>query len=185
MKKSILINDKQFIECIDSTAIQNKIIELATQINKDFFGKKPAFVVALKGAIFFATDLLKSVNIPNTIEFISAKSYGSEMTSSGKVDLKNDETLSKNLKHKDVIIIEDIIDTGLTLKTLVQAIKNMSPASVNVVTLFLKHTTLSKITPINYYGFLAGNKFLVGYGMDYDEQGRNLTDVYELYENDV
>jgi hypoxanthine phosphoribosyltransferase len=171
----IHIFDKIFNILISEDEIKLKVDELAARINNDYNDKSPVFIVVLKGAIFFAVDLLKKINLNIEIRTISAKSYGNSMTSTGEV-LINSHNLY--IENRDVIIIEDIIDTGLTLDTLISNIKKFNPASIECA-VFLSKPEQRKIeVPVKYLGIEIPSDFVVGYGLDFAEYGRNFPAIY-------
>lgn len=177
MKNQIKILDKEFILFIEEEKIQNRVTQLAEQINNDYKDKVPTFLIVLKGALLFAADLLKRIKVRCKVELISAKSYGNEMESSGTVKLKH---LESNFKNKDIIIIEDVIDTGLTMKTLLDDINKYEPNSIEVAAILTKPNAIKTDVNIKYVGFEIDNLFVVGYGLDYAEFGRELPDIYVL-----
>ena len=151
--------------------LQKRIKELAEKIDKDYLGKELVVIVVLKGAVFFATDLLRNLKTNLEIEFLRASSYtGTE--SRGQVELKMD--LDADIEGKDVLIIEDIIDTGNTLKFLKEYIKSKKPRSQKIAVLLDKKERRKVEVDIDYTGFVIPNKFVVGYGFDVDEKYRNL-----------
>ena len=177
MKKEVIINDKKFIPYIPREEINKAVRNLAEDIDRDYEDKHPLFLVILKGAVFFATDLLRKLSIDGTLEMVRAQSYGSEMKSSGTVVL-SDENIS--FKGRDVIIVEDIVDTGLTLKTLMESIEKESPASVECAVLISKTEMRQIDVRVKYTGIEIPDVFVVGYGLDYAEKGRFLPEIYGL-----
>ena len=168
--------DKEIV--LNSKAIQTRIKELAKRISADYAEKEPVFIGILNGVVFFFTDLLKEMTIPSKIDFIRAASYGSSMSSSGEIRFTKDVEISVEGKH--VIIVEDIVDTGLTLNKIVKRIENLGPESVRICALIDKLERRDKAVSIDYCGFQVDSGFLVGYGLDYDEQYRYLQDIYAL-----
>lgn len=175
--QKIKIKNKEFKIYIESKLIQERVYEIAKQIEKDFEDKNPVFLIVLTGSIFFATDLLKDININCNIQMISAKSYGNNMHSSGKVKIEN---LNLNIKNRHVIIIEDIVDTGITINSILKELKKENPKSVKVASLLNKQENRIITSDVDYIGFEIPDKFIVGYGLDYAEYGRNLKDLYLL-----
>lgn len=173
----IHILDKTFVPLISAEQLQNRITELATQINRDYQSRCPVFLVVLNGAFMFASELVKRVNLSCEVTFIRFSSY-SKTESTGQV--KQIIGVEEGLEGKDVIILEDIVDTGLTMSALVENVGKMSPNSIEIATLLHKPDALK--TPVNmkYTGFEIENKFVVGYGLDYDGIGRNLDALYVL-----
>ncbi|HEX2787962.1 MAG TPA: hypoxanthine phosphoribosyltransferase [Ignavibacteria bacterium] len=161
---------------ISSSAIQKRIKVLAKRIEKDYKGKTPVFLCVLNGAFMFLSDLIKEVNLDVEVSFIKLSSYRDSKTSAGKIDILQE--LNNDISRKDIIIVEDIVDTGLTIKFLKQILKKYKPSSVRIATLLHK-TEVSKIDfKIDYVGFEIENKFVVGYGLDYAQKYRNLKAIY-------
>jgi len=180
LNKIVQLNDKKFKIYLSEDEILIKVKELADRINKDYAGKTPTMLIVLKGAMLFASDLIRKLKIGCKLEVISAKSYGSDMESSGLVKLKYIES---NFKNSDIIIVEDIIDSGLTIKTLTDELKKYGPASIEVASILSKPQARKEDVQIKYTGFEISNLFVVGYGLDYAELGRELRDIYILYED--
>ena len=174
--EKVLVNKEQ---------LENKIKELATQISNDYKGKTPLFICILKGSIFFTADLLKNLTIPAQLECMSVSSYGAGSISSGQVKIKKD--LDVDINGKDVIIVEDIIDSGNTLACLKELLLQRNPASLKICTLLNKPERRRTKIDIDYSGFDIPDEFVVGYGLDYAENYRQLNQVYvlkrEVYEN--
>ncbi|MFZ7111884.1 MAG: hypoxanthine phosphoribosyltransferase [Desulfatiglandales bacterium] len=155
-----------------------RVKELARQISSEYADKEPVMVGVLNGAVFFFSDLVMALTIPSKIDFIRAASYGSEVKSSGSVTLTKDVEVS--LKGKHVIVVEDIVDTGLTLKKIVKNLEEKSPESIKVCALIDKMERREEDVIIDYRGFHVHEGFLIGYGLDFDEQYRYLPDIYAL-----
>lgn len=160
---------------ITSAKIHKKIKELARKISKDYKGKKLVLVGILKGAFVFMADLLREIRIPVEIDFIQVSSYGASKTSSGVIKIKKDIDLPIVGKH--VLLVEDIIDYGYTLRYLLKFLKVKKPKSIRVCVLLDKPERREVEVPIAYKGFEVPNKFIVGYGLDFSEKFRNLPDV--------
>lgn len=175
----IQVHDKMFAPYIGRQEIDTAITSIADRINQDYAGKDLLLVIVLKGAMVFASDLLRKITIPCTVETITARSYGNQTTSSGTVTLVN--TLP-DVFGKHVLLIEDIVDTGLTLHTITNAMNSYSPSSVEIASLLSKPTMHQVTLPIRYVCFEIPPEFVVGYGLDYAEYGRNLPDIYKIYE---
>ena len=158
--------------------IQTKIEETAKKISGDYAGKKPVMIGILKGSFVFLADIIRNLNIDVTIEFVHISSYGASKTSSGTCVLQKD--IETNIKDRDVIIIEDIVDSGNTIDFLIKNLSLRKPASIKICTLINKQVRREHNIVINYYGFNVDDKFVVGYGLDHDEQFRNLSGIYEL-----
>jgi hypoxanthine phosphoribosyltransferase len=175
----ITIHDKTFSPFISRDAIENRIAELADQIHSDYEGKKPLFIVVLNGAFLFASELVKRVPLSCEITFVRLSSY-EQTESTGKV--RQIIGLEEKLSGRDVIIIEDIVDTGLTMQQLLLQIQTLGPSSIEIATLLHKPEATKKPIDLRYIGFEIPNRFVVGYGLDYDGVGRNLNALYVLPE---
>lgn len=164
--------------------IEHKVQEMATQISTDYEGKDLLVICILKGSVIFTADLLKHISIHCNIDFMAVSSYGSGTESSGKVTIKKD--IEYNMEGRNILIVEDIVDSGLTLKYLVDYLKSRKANSVEVATLMNKPSRRKVDIYVRYSGFEVPNEFLVGYGLDYDEKYRNLPFVGvlkpEIYE---
>ncbi|MDX1628469.1 MAG: hypoxanthine phosphoribosyltransferase [Fulvivirga sp.] len=171
------LRDKSFKKFITKEELEKKVQSLAGKINEDYKGKKPLFVSILNGSFIFAADLMREINIESEISFVKVASY-EEMESSGNV--KQLIGLNENIFNKDVIIIEDIIDTGRTIARILDEFKSLGASSVEVVTLLHKPKSDEVADLLKYVGFEIPDKFVVGYGLDYDGLGRNLKDIYQL-----
>lgn len=165
---------------ISKERLKKKVKELALQISGDYKQKNPILVGILKGSFVFLADLVREMRIPHQIDFISVASYGSRKKASGVVRLLKD--LSTNIEGKDVIIVEDIIDSGLTLNYIRNNLLTRNPKSLEVVTLLDKKKRRKVKIPLKYVGFSIPNNFVVGYGLDFDEQYRNLPYIAKLEE---
>jgi hypoxanthine phosphoribosyltransferase len=157
---------------ISEEKVNVRINELAKQISKDYEGKSVHLVCILKGSVFFSCDLAKRITIPVTMDFMSVSSYGDEKVSSGRVKIVKD--LDESIQDKDVLIIEDIIDSGRTLAYLNELLSSRSPASLNICTLLDKPDRRVTEVDVKYVGFEIPDEFVVGYGLDYQQEYRNL-----------
>ncbi len=175
----IQVKDKKFEIYIPGNKIRERIRELGQQISRDYAGEQPVLVGVLNGVYMFFSELTKAISIDIEVSFTRYASYHAGTTSSGEVK-KLIGFNADNIKGRDIIIVEDIIDTGLTMNKLLQDVQEFSPRSVKVASLLHKPEALQKQTKIDYLGFEIENKFVVGFGLDYDELGRNLTDLYVL-----
>ena len=175
----IKVHDKTFETYLSDEVILQRIKELAAAINKDYEGKKPLFIAILNGSFMFASDLFKQLNIEAELCFIKLASYKG-MKSSGNV--VTSIGLDDDLFGKDVIIVEDIVDTGNTLVELKELFKSQNVKHFKIATLFFKPEAYKQDIKIDYIGIRIPNKFIVGYGLDYDGLGRNLSEVYQLSE---
>ena len=174
---SIKVLDKEFVPYLVEKEIQEKITALAVQLNKDYAGKKPIFLSILNGSFLFTADLFKQITIEAEVCFIKLASYKG-MSSSGNVITAIG--LEANVSGRDIIILEDIIDTGKTLHHYLPQLLSSSPASVKVAVLLNKKEALQFPVQVDYSCFEIPNKFVVGYGLDYDGLGRNSKDIYQL-----
>lgn len=171
------IKDKNFEPYISETEILKRIEKLAKKINEDYAGQSPIFIVVLNGAFMFASDLLKEINLDARISFLKLASYqGTKST--GKIE--NLIGLNENLQNQEIIILEDIVDTGQTVSYLYDLILPHKPKSLKIASLLLKSEIYQNKYPIDYIGFDVPNLFFVGYGLDYDGFGRNLKSIYHL-----
>ncbi len=174
----IRIHDKEFEPLYSEGDISARVQSLGSSISANFKGKDTLLIGVMNGAMIFMADLMREISIPIEIGTIRASSYVG-LKSSGKVEFSGLERL--NISGRHVILVEDIVDTGKTLHDLTQIIKMHSPASVSIATLLFKKEAFGFTYPINYVGFEIPNKFVVGYGLDYDQQGRNLPAIYQLH----
>ncbi|MBD2754702.1 hypoxanthine phosphoribosyltransferase [Spirosoma validum] len=173
----LTIKDKTFVPFITSESIQARIQELAEQINQEYAGKQPLLVVILNGAFLFAADLAKHLTVPCEITFLRVSSYkGTESTG----QLKEILGLTESIIDRDLIVIEDIVDTGKTLHDICNQLQAQKPASLTIATLLYKPEALQKPLDLHYVGFEIENRFVLGYGLDYDGLGRNTPDILVL-----
>ena len=175
----VKIKDKTFKTSITEVQIQQRIKELAEQINKDLDGKNPLFIGVLNGSFIFAADLMREITIPSEISFVKLASYEG-ILSTGKVT--EVMGLSEDITNRTVVIIEDIIDTGRTMRQMLDSLRVRHPAEVRICILFVKPDKLEEPIDIDYAAFSIPNDFIVGYGLDYDQQGRGLKDICTLVE---
>ena len=163
---------------IPERRIRLRVAALARDIGEDYRGKRLSLVIVLKGACIFAADLMRQVELPFTIDFIAAASYGAGARSSGNVALGGLDRL--DLAGRDVLVIEDILDTGRTIAVILDALRQHGPASLTLCTLLRKPAAAALDLPVAYIGFDIPGDFVVGYGMDYAERYRNLRDIHRL-----
>ncbi|MGN6400644.1 MAG: hypoxanthine phosphoribosyltransferase [Flavisolibacter sp.] len=175
----IRLHDKNFDTYLSEEAIQQKVQELAEAINKDYQNKRPLFIAILNGSFMFAADLFKHLTIDAEISFIKLASYKG-MKSSGNIITSIG--LDHDLYDRDVIIVEDIVDTGKTLNVFLPQLHHQQPKSLRIAALLHKPDATQFPLTIDYVGFSIPNKFVVGYGLDYDGLGRNLKEIYQLAE---
>ncbi len=175
----IQVNDKKFQPYITAGQIDEQIKRLAVEINGEYAGKRPLFIAILNGSFMFASDLFKELTIDAEICFIKLASYkGTRSTGHVITSIGLDEPL----KDRHVIIIEDIVDTGKTLSEFLPQLTDQQPASLKIASLLHKPDALVYPVKIDYLGFSVPNKFLLGYGLDYDGLARNLREIYQLIE---
>lgn len=158
--------------------IQDRVNELGREISSDYDGREPILVGILNGVVFFFADLARQISIPITMDFIRASSYGAHMISSGNVRMSKDVEIS--IHGKPVILVEDIVDTGLTLTYVIEYIERKDPESIRICALVDKLERRDVTVRIDYCGFQIKEGFIVGYGLDYNEQYRHLPDIYVL-----
>lgn len=159
---------------ISEEQIQKRVREMAADIARDYAGKNPTMICILKGAVMFYTDLLRNIPIPLTMDFMAVSSYGNKTKSSGEVEIRKD--LSSSIENKHVLIVEDIVDSGFTLSYLSRMLSSRGAASVKLCTLLDKPARRAPGITLqsDYSGFVVGDEFVVGYGLDYAEYYRNL-----------
>lgn len=157
---------------IDEDTVDNRIKEIAAQISRDYAKKEVRLICILKGSVFYTTELAKRLTIPTTMDFMKVSSYGSGTVSSGKIEIKKD--LDDSIEGLDVIVVEDIVDSGNTLSQLIPELKKRNPRSLAVTTLLDKPSRREVEVDVDYIGFEIEDKFVVGYGLDYDQSYRDL-----------
>ena len=167
-------------ELVSQSDLERRVRELGEEISRDYEGKELFLVGVLKGAVFFLSDLMRSLEVPCEVDFMAVASYGSSTDSSGVVRILKD--LDATIEGKDVLIVEDIIDSGLTLSYLLRTLKAREPRSLEVCALLTKPERREVDLPIRYTGFEIPNKFVIGYGLDHAERYRNLPYVAVLQE---
>ena len=173
----VTIKDKTFEVSMSEEQVKQRIREVAQQISHDMEGRNPLFLAVLNGAFIFAADLMREMTIPCEISFVKLASYQGT-TSTGKI--KEVFGINEDLTGRTVIILEDIVETGLTIKQMIESLGTRNPASVHVCTLFFKPERLQEDLQLDYVAFSIPNDFILGYGLDYDQQGRGLKDLYTL-----
>jgi hypoxanthine phosphoribosyltransferase len=164
----------------DKTVINSRIRELGKEISKGYDGKFPLFVCILRGAFVFLSDLVRAVDIPMSVDFMAISSYGGKTESTGQVKILKD--LDTAIKGRHVLIVEDIVDTGLTMDAVTRLLRTRQPASLKIATLLDKQERRLIPVKVDYYGFRIPNLFVVGYGLDYEEKYRNLPYIGVLKE---
>ena len=174
---TIQVLDKTFEPYLKEAAIQEKITELALQLNKDYAGKRPLFLSVLNGSFLFTADLFKQITIEAEVSFIKLASYKGTSSTGNVITAIG---LDINVKDRHIIILEDIIDTGKTLHHYLPQLESMQPASIKIAVLLNKKEALQYPVKVDYACFEIPNKFVVGFGLDYDGLGRNSKDIYQL-----
>lgn len=172
------IADLEFGPLINADTIEKRVKAMGAQISEDYKHTRPLFIGVLNGSFLFIADLIRQVDIPCEITFIKLSSYygGTEST----LKIRNDIDISVDIKDRDIVIIEDVVDTGNTAHYLINKLKLKEPASIKLCSLLLKPGSLQKkVDELKYIGFEIANDFVVGYGLDYKEMGRNLKDIYK------
>ena len=178
VKDKIVVGNEVFTEYLSETTIQSRIKELAETISKDYKGKVPVFIGVLNGSFIFMSDLVKNIGIDCEIDFFKLSSYGDEKISAGKVRLIKE--LNCDVNGRDLIIVEDIVDSGLSIKFIEELINQHHPTSMKVVSLLVKPNSFRYDVKIDYIGFEIPSHFVIGYGLDYAQKYRNLRSIYML-----
>lgn len=176
----IKVKDKTFKTFIPEDEIQRRVKAVAEKINKDLEGRNPLFLAVLNGSFMFAADLMRYITIPCEISFVKLASYQGT-TSTGRV--KEIIGINEELQGRTVVIVEDIVDTGKTMKRMLESLGTRNPDSLHICTLLVKPNKLEENLNIEYAAMEIPNDFIVGYGLDYDQQGRNLRDIYTVVED--
>jgi len=173
----IKVHDKEFIPYLTAEEIDEQVTRIAAEINRDYHGRKPLFIAILNGAFIFAADLFKQIDIEAQIAFIKLASYKGVKSTGNVITAIG---LDAELYGRDVIIIEDIVDTGKTLSQFLPQLEHQHPASLKIAALLHKPDAMVHPIKIDYLGFTIPNKFVLGYGLDYDGLGRNIKEIYQL-----
>jgi len=180
MKKRIRVNGDNFVVMISERRIKAKVKQLAGKISKDYKGTIPVFIGILNGSFIFFADLIREVTIDCEVDFLKLSSYGDAKISSGNVKLLKD--LNCQVEGRDIIIVEDIVDSGLSMEYIKNLIMHQNPKSFRIVTLLYKKDSVKIPLQIDYIGFTIPGDFVLGYGLDYAQRWRNLKAVYRLKE---
>jgi hypoxanthine phosphoribosyltransferase len=175
----VTIKDKTFETSMTEADIKARVRELAQQMSRDLEGKNPLFLAVLNGAFIFAADLMREMTIPCEISFVKLASYQGT-TSTGTI--KEIIGINEDLAGRTVVIVEDIVESGKTMSRMIETLGTRNPASIHICSLFVKPEKLEVDLNIEYSAFEIPNAFIVGYGLDYDQQGRQLKEVYALTE---
>jgi hypoxanthine phosphoribosyltransferase len=179
MKEKIKVRDKEFSVFIKAADIDTAVSRVADSINQELKGKVPLFLVVLNGAFMFASDLMKKIKIENNISFVKLSSYTGTRSSQVVNELIG---INEVVKGRTIVIIEDIIDSGLTMRRMLDILSEQEAADVRIATLVFKPNAFQSDFKINYIGMEIPNDFIVGYGLDYDGFARNLPDIYKIVE---
>ena len=177
MDKIIQVKDKRFAVSIPSERIQAEVKRVAEQINKEYEGQSPIFLAVLNGSFVFAADLLREITLPCEVSFVRLASYQGVSTTGTIREIMG---LNLDITGRPIIIVEDIVDTGLTMAHMLDTLKTHNPSSIDICTLLLKPGKLQVDLDIRYCCLQIPNDFIVGYGLDYDGFGRNTRDIYTL-----
>lgn len=175
----IKIHDKEFEISIPREEILKEVKRVADEINRDYAGKRPILLGVLNGCFMFAADLMRNLNIECEISFVKLSSYQGTTTTGVIREVLG---LAESIAGRDVIVVEDIVDTGYTMQRMIESLGTREPASVQIASLFLKPARLKVPVNVKYSAFTIPDRFIVGYGLDYDGLGRNLPDVYDVVE---
>ena len=178
MSKYITVHDDRFVLYLTEKKIQARVKALGRKVSRDYKGRVPIFIGILNGAFVFMADLIRHVDIDCEIDFMKLSSYGDAKISSGNVTLLKE--LNCQVEGRDIIIVEDIVDSGLSVDFMIRLISQHNPRSFKVVTLLYKKDAAKIRVPINYVGFVIPNYFVIGYGLDYAQKVRNLRGIYRL-----
>jgi len=178
MKKYITVNNDRFVLYLSEKKIQDRIRQLGRQINKEYKHKVPIFIGILNGSFIFISDLIRHITVDCEIDFLKLSSYGDSKISSGNVTLLKD--LNCQVEGRDIIIVEDIVDSGLSADFIKRLILSHHPRSFKIISLLYKRDAAKIDVPIDYVGFDIPNVFVIGYGLDYAQKVRNLRAVYRL-----
>ena len=178
-KKIIKIHDKEFAPFIPFAKINEAVSEIAILMNKDLHDKNPLFIAVLNGSFMFASDLFHKIEFPCEITFVKLASYsGTTSTETVRQLIGIDE----DIVGRNIVIIEDIIDSGLTMERILAQLNMVGAGDIKIATLLYKPNAFKGNYPIDYIGLEIGNEFIVGYGLDYDKHGRNFKDIYKIVE---
>lgn len=177
MKEVIVINDKHFELLIEQEVIENEIKRVAERINKELKDKRPLFIAVLNGAFMFAGELMKQVNILSEITFVRLASYHGTTSTN---DVKTVLGLNESIKGRSVVIVEDIVDSGNTMVSLLEELGKYEPEEIRIATLLYKPAAMKQKLNLDYVALEIPNDFIVGYGLDYNGYGRNLKDIYKV-----
>lgn len=176
---TIKLHDKLFEVSIPREQIEQEVKRVANEINNDYKGKRPLLLGVLNGSFMFVADLMKNLNIECEISFVKLSSYQGTNTTGQVRELLG---LSESIEGRDIIVVEDIVDTGITMQKMLETLSQRKPANISIASLFLKPARLKVPVDVKYNAFEIPDRFIVGYGLDYDGLGRNLPDIYDAVE---
>lgn len=178
--QTVTIRGERFRKYLTAESLKSRTVEIGKQISAEYEGKKPILIGVLNGAFIFLADLMRTIQIDCEVDFLKLSSYGAQKISSGEVkELKH---IDANITGRHVIVVEDIVDTGLSMEFILARLSIDKPASIKVATLLHKYEATKVEVPLDFVGFRIKNHFVVGYGLDYGQVGRNLADIYILEE---
>jgi hypoxanthine phosphoribosyltransferase len=183
MKKYVTVRNEKFVLFLSEKKIQARIRQLGRQINKDYASQVPIFIGILNGAFIFMADLIRHITIDCEIDFFKLSSYGDAKISSGNVTLLKE--LNCQVEGRDIIVVEDIVDTGLSVEFITKLIRQQNPRSLRIISLLYKKDAMKVDMPIDYVGFSIPNHFVIGYGLDYAQKLRNLRAIYRLDDQEL
>ena len=178
MANDITINNDRFTLYLSEEQIKTRVRELAVRLNNDYRGKVPIFIGILNGSFIFFADLIREITIDCEVDFLKLSSYGDAKISSGQVKLLKD--LNCQVNGRDIVVVEDVVDSGISMGFMKSLVMKENPASFRVVTLLLKKSVAKVDFPIDYVGFEIPSEFVIGYGLDYAQKVRNLKSIYRL-----
>jgi hypoxanthine phosphoribosyltransferase len=183
MNNTITVNSDTFVLYLSEEQIKKRVQELGDQLNRDYAGSVPIFIGVLNGSFIFFADLIREITIDCEMDFVKLSSYGDAKISSGDVRVLKD--LNCQVENRDIVIVEDIVDSGLSIDFLKRLIISQNPRSVKVVTLLYKKESVRYPIEMDYVGFEIPNLFVIGYGLDYAQKVRNLRHIYMLQQHNA
>jgi hypoxanthine phosphoribosyltransferase len=183
MARRIRVNGDLFALLISERRLQARVRSIAREISKEYRGTVPVFIGVLNGSFMFLADLIREITIPCEVDFLKLSSYGDSKISSGNVRLLKD--LNCTVEGRDIIVVEDIVDSGLSIQFIRDLIERQNPRSLKVVTLLYKKGSARAAVPLEYVGFTIGGEFVIGYGLDYAQRERNLPAIYRQIQDSV
>lgn len=183
MARRIRVNGDLFALLISERRLQARVRSIAREISKEYRGTVPVFIGVLNGSFMFLADLIREITIPCEVDFLKLSSYGDSKISSGNVRLLKD--LNCTVEGRDIIVVEDIVDSGLSMQFIRDLIGRQNPRSLKVVTLLYKKGSARTAVPLEYIGFTIGGEFVIGYGLDYAQRERNLPAIYRQVQDSV